>query len=882
MMRRLRAALRRLFGLFRRDARAREFAAELEANLQMHIDDNLRRGMTPEEARRQAHVALGGVQQASENYREQAGFPGVERLGQDVRYAVRVLRKNPGFTLVALLTLGLGIGANTAIFSLVSALLLKPLPYDRAERLVSLAHTPPQDMFPGTKTFAVSPANFLDWRASSHAFEAMAAYSGTSVNWTDGSRPESVNAGVVEPELFDVLHTRPALGRTFALDEKTPGKEKVAILSQRFWRTRLGGDKAAVGRTIRLNGDTYQVVGVMPTAFAFPGWADLWLPLAWSPEDKQVRGIHDYRTVARLKDGVTLAQAQSEMDAIARGLAETYPADDKGWGAVVLPLRDDLVGDVRPALLVLFVAVSLVLLIACANVANLVLSRTLARRREMAVRAALGAARGRIARQILVENLVLALCGGMLGLGLAYVAVDALIALLGDNLPRAAEVGVDGWALLFTVAVSVATGLLAGLVPAVRLTKVDLSDALKQGIGKTASDTAGRRTRGALVVVEVAVSLVLLVAAGLMVRTLSKLRDVDSGFDVRDAVSMTVSISDRKYPTPGQQIEVYDRMLERVRALPGIQAAGAVSGLPGMGGSTQPVAVEGEPVVPMSEQPEFAMRVITPGYLQAMRIPVRRGRDLDAQDAAERTPVVLVSEAFARRFWPEGDPIGRRLTLSFFPGVVREVVGVVGEVKQKGPAMLEPTPTVYVPLAQMHHTYLSFVVRPKATSASLVKEVIAAVQQIDPEQPVTDVLTLRALLDVSVIERRATMLLLAAFAAFAVVLASIGLYGVLAYGVRQRVQEIGIRIALGARRADVLWMILGQGLRLTVVGLAVGTAGALAVTRLLSELLFGVPPSDPITFVSVAALLCGIAAVACWPPARLALRVDPMVALRNE
>jgi predicted permease len=881
-MRGLRSGMRRLFGSFRRDARAREFAAELEANLQMAIDDNVRGGMTPDEARRQAHIALGGVQQASENYREQAGFPGVERLGQDVRYAVRVLRKNPGFTLVALLTLGLGIGANTAIFSLVSALLLKPLPYDRAERLVSVAHTPPQDMFPGTKTFSVSPANFLDWRASAHAFEAMAAYSGTSVTWTDGSRPESVNAGVVEPELFDVLHARPSLGRTFALDEKTPGKEKVAILSQRFWRTRLGGDAAAVGRTIRLNGDTYQIVGVMPAAFAFPGWADLWLPLAWSPEDKQVRGIHDYRTVARLRDGVSLAQAQSEMDAIAAGLAETYPADDKGWGAIVVPLRDQLVGNVRPALLVLFVAVSLVLLIACANVANLVLSRTLARRREMAVRAALGAARARIARQILVENVVLALLGGMLGLSLAYVAVDALVALLGANLPRAAEVRVDAWALLFTVMVSVVTGLLAGLVPAVRLTKVDLSDALKQGIGKTASDTAGRRTRGALVVVEVAVSLVLLVAAGLMVRTLGKLRGVDSGFDARDAVSMTVSISDTKYPTPERQIDVYDRMLERVRALPGIEAAGAVSGLPGMGGSTQPVAIEGEPVVPMSEQPEFAMRVITPGYLQAMRIPVRRGRDLDARDAAERTPVVLVSEAFARRFWPDGDPIGRRLTLSFFPGVVREVVGVVGEVKQQGPAMLEPTPTVYAPLAQMHHTNLSFVVRPKAPSASLVKEVIGAVQQIDPEQPVTDLLTLRALLDLSVIERRTTMLLLAAFAAFAVVLASIGLYGVLAYGVRQRVQEIGIRIALGARRADVLWMILGQGLRLTIVGLAVGTAGALAVTRLLSELLFGVPPSDPITFASVAALLCGIAAVACWLPARLALRVDPMVALRNE
>jgi predicted permease len=747
---------------------------------------------------------------------------------------------------------------------------------------VQVSHTPPQDKFPGTKTFVVSPANFLDWRAAARSFETMAAWIGSTAAWTDGARPEALNVGVVEPELFEVLHARPAIGRAFGADEKIPGKDRTAILSQRFWRTRLGSDPAAVGRTIHLNGDAYTVVGVMPERFRYPEWADLWLPLAWTPELSQVRGIHDFRVIARLKDDVTVAQAQSEMDAISRGLQEKYPADDKGWGAVVVPLREQMVGDVRPALIVLFVSVSLVLLIACANVANLVLSRTLARRREMAVRAALGAGRGRIARQILGENVVLALAGGLVGLGLAYVAVDTLVPMLGDDFPRAAEVGVATGTLLFTLAASVLTGLFAGLVPAVRLTRVDLSEALKQGIGKTASDTAGRRTRGALVVVEVAVSLVLLVAAGLMVRTLEKLRSVDSGFDPHGAIGMSVSIPDRKYPTAAQQTAVYDRMLERLRALPGIQAAGAVSGLPAMVGSTQPVAVEGLPVVPLAEQPEFSMRVITPGYLDAMRIPLRRGRDFAASDAAGRTPVVLVSEAFARRFWPDTDPIGRRLTLSFYPGIVREVVGVVGEVKQRGPAFLEPTPTVYAPQAQLTHTGMSIVVRPKAPSATLVKEIVSAVQQVDPDQPVTEILTLDAVLQNAVVDRRATMLLLGVFASFAVVLASIGLYGVLAYGVRQRVQEIGIRMALGARAADVLWMILGQGLRLTFVGVTIGFAGALLVTRLLTRLLFGVAPFDPATFVSVAALLCGIAVLACWLPARLALRVDPMVALRNE
>jgi predicted permease len=855
----------------------------MESHLQMHVDDNLRRGMSPDEARRRALIDLGGVEQVREACRERRGVPWLESLARDVRYALRGLRKNPGFTAVAVLTLALGIGANTAIFSLVNAVLLRPLPYEGADRIVQVWHTPPPESFPGFTRFSVSPANYLDWRAQNHVFEAMAAYGSTTFGWMDGDRPVAVTAGEVAPDLFAVLRARPLLGRTFAPDEESPGKNKVAVLGHRFWRSRLGSEPGVVGKTIRLGGESYTIVGVMPAGFGFPRWADLWTPLAWSDAERQVRGMHDYRAVARLKPGVTVAQAQAEMDSISRRLEQRYPADNKGWGALIVPLRDEMVGEVRPALLVLFAAVSLVLLIACANVASLVLARTLARRKEIALRAALGASRGRVLQQVLCENVVLALAGGALGLFLAREGVDGIVAFLGESLPRSSEVRVDARALGFTLLISVLTGLAAGLVPALRLMKVNLSEALKQGMGRTASDSGGHRTRGALVIVEVALSLVLLVGAGLMIRTLAVLRAVDPGFDPRGVLSLFLAIPATRYATPAQQIDFFDRALERVRAQPGIDSAGAVNQLPMAGrGSTQPVAIEGHAAAALSEQPEVAVRVLTPGYLRAMQIPLLRGRDVGEADVTGRPGIVLVSESMARRFWPDEDPIGRRLTLSFYPGVPREVVGVAGDVKLEGLADTQASPTLYVPLAQMPQTWMSVVVRGRPQSGDIVPAVTAAIRQVDAEQPVLEVMTLEAFMEDSLAHQRVSMLLLALFAGFAVLLAGLGIYSVLSYAVRRRAPEIGLRVALGARHSDILWIVLGHGLRLTLAGLAIGVLGALALTRLLGGLLFGVRPTDPLTFAAVSVLLCAIALLACYLPARRAMRVDPMIALRQE
>jgi putative ABC transport system permease protein len=880
-MRRVRAFFKRLFGSFGSPRADREFAEEIESHLRMHTEANMARGLTPSEARRRALVDLGGAEQALEAQRERRGLPILERLAQDTRAGWRGLRKHPGFSLLAILTLALGIGANTAIFSLVSALLLRPLPYEQPDRLVQLWHTPPQQQFPGRNRFALSPANFLDYRARSHAFEHAAAYGGADLSFSEGSRPESLTAALVEPDLFAVLRTRPQAGRTFLPEEETPGRDKVAILSDRLWRSRFGGDAGVVGRPVRLGGEPYTVVGVMPPEFRFPEWADLWVPLAWTDKDKALRGIHDYLAIARLAPDASVAQAQAELDTIARALEEQYPEDDRGWGALVVPLHRELVGDVRPALWILFGAVTLVLLIACANVANLVLARTLARRKEMALRTALGASRGRILQQVLVENVFLGLAGGGLGLAVAHEGIAALTALLGEQLPRFTEVRLDLRVLAFTLAVSVLTGLAAGLLPGLRLTRVDPAEALKQGMGRSASDSGGRRTRGSLVVAEVSISLVLLVAAGLMVRTLGKLRAVDPGFDPRGVLSLTVALPDAKYADPGRRTAFFDAALERIRALPGVAAAGGIDGLPMRGGSTQPVVIEGSPDVPMSEQPEFAVRVVTPGYRETMRIPLVRGRDLADSDRPERPEVVLVSESFARRFWPEADPVGRRLSLTFDPGL-REVVGVIGDVKQQGLGATLPAPTIYLPMGQEPRYALQLVVRPKAPLATLATDVSGAIAQEDPDQPVTDVQTLETVLLDSLAHQRATMLLLSLFAGFALLLAAIGIYSILSYSVRRRVPEIGLRVALGARRLDVLWMIVGNGLRLTGLGLAIGTLGALAATRLLSGLLYGVRPADPLTFLGVALLLTAAALLACWLPARVALRVDPMVALREE
>ena len=815
----------------------------------------------------------------------------MDTLVQDIRYALRMICKSPGFAAVAVLTLTLGIGANTAIFSVVNAALLRPLPFKDPKQLVQIWHVPPAKSFPGMTMFSVSAANYVDWHNQNRTFEKMAIYAYSGLNLTGKGQAEALTAAAVSQDFFSVLGSEPMLGRTFSPDEDEPGHGNVAILGYGLWQTHFGSDRGVIGQQISLNGQSYTVIGVMPRRMRLPSWAQLWTPMAWTAKQAAVRGEHHYMVIARLKPQVDTKQAQVEMTTISRRLEQQYPEDDKGWGAIVVPLRDQMVGDVRPALLVLLGAVAFVLLIACANVANLFVAKALARRKEIAIRTALGASRSRVVQQILTETTLLSIAGGALGLLLSQFAVKLILAFLADRLPASIMVTLDGWVLAFTLSISVLTGILAGFAPAWRLTKTDLSEAMKEGLGRTDADAGGNRTRSVLVVSEVALSLVLLIGAGLMIRSLWRLRGVDPGLDPHNVLTLSASVSNKRFPEPRQQVVFFNQVLERVRTLPGVQSAAAIDALPITGeGSNQPVAIEGRPKVPMSDQPEVAVRLIMPGYLEAMRIPLLRGRNLNNSDTADRPAAVLISQSMAKRFWPNEDPIGKHLTLTFFPEKSREIVGVVGDVKQWGLDVVEPVATLYFPLAQISPSItadwasfpMTLVVRSSSQPAGVVSAVTGAVHQVDPEIPIVDVLTMEDLISNSLSQQHMTMLLLAAFAGLALVLASVGIYSVLSYAVRRRLREIGIRMALGAQARDVLRMILGYGAKLAAIGVGIGALSAFGLTRLMTSQLFGITATDPVTFATVALLLVLIALAACYLPARRATKVDPMVALRYE
>jgi predicted permease len=800
-----------------------------------------------------------------------------------------VLRKNPGFSAVAILVLALGIGANTAIFSVVNAVLIRPLPFRDPARLVQVWHVPPPKSFPGMTMFSASAANYLDWKRENNVFENTAIYTGQAFDLTGGDKAESVFAATVEPTFFSVFGAPPLLGRTFASGEDEAGRDNVVVLSYGFWQTRFGGNPGIVGQTITLNNQPRSVIGVMGPRFARPDSAKVWVPLAWTAEERAVRGEHHYAVIARLRPEVTLPQAQAEMNTISRRLAQQYPDDDKDWGAVVLTLRQELVGDVRPSLLILLSAVAFVLLIACANVANLVLAKTLSRKKEIAIRTALGASRRRVLQQVLAETLLMALAGGAIGVVIAHFGVTLIVKFLGDQLPKSADVYPDAWVLAFTLGISVLAGVAAGLMPAVRLTKGDVNESLKQGLGRIVSDSGGNRTRSVLVVCEVALSLMLLIGAGLLIRSLWMLRQVDPGFNPNRVITMDVSISRDKFSTPLQQISFFDRVLERVRALPGIEAAGLIDNLPlDGGGSHQPIVVEGRPVVPMAEQPEVHVRLSSPGYLSAMRIPLLRGRDFNDTDVSGRPGAVLISQSMANLFWPHEDPIGKHLTLTFFPGVTREVIGIVGDVKLETLNETRQTATLYAPLDQLsvpstggwRSFGMSMAVR--ANSMSVVPDLLNAVHQVDSAVPVQQVRSMDELIADSLSPQRFTMLLLAAFAGLALLLAAVGIYSVLSYAVRRRVREIGIRMALGAQLKDVLRMVVIEGMKPTLIGVLIGLAGALALGRVLSSAIYGVSSRDLTTFATVSVLLTAVGFVASIIPAYRATRVDPMKTLREE
>jgi predicted permease len=812
-------------------------------------------------------------------------------LFSDLKHGLRVLLKNPSFTAAAIIVLALGIGANTAIFSVVNAVLLRPLPFRDPARLVQVWHVPPPKSFPGMTQFAVSAANFIDWQQQNDVFDKMAIYTGSSLNLTGREQPEALQGAAVSADFFSTLQVQPMLGRTFTPDEDQQGKNHTVILSYGLWKSRFAANSNIAGQPVNLDGQPHIVAGVMGPKFNFPGWAQYWTPMGWTDKERVVRGEHHYMVVARLKSNTPIPQAQAEMNAISTRLAQQYPEDDNGWGATIIPLREQLVSDVRPALLVLLGAVAFVLLIACANVANLVLAKTFGRRKEIAIRVALGATGSRVVQQILAETLLLALAGGALGLLLANFGMALILKFLSDNLPKSTEVSLDASVLAFTVLISVVTGVIAGLLPAIRMTKTNVNDALKQGLGKTDSDSASRRTRSILVVSEVALSLILLVGAGLMIRSLWLLSTLDAGFDPHGVLTMTVVVPRNKYSRPIDEIAFFDRALNKVRALPGVVSAGLIDDLPlNNEGSHQPVAIEGRPVQAMSDQPEIDTRAITPGYLSTMRIPLLRGRDLSAADAPDRPAVVLISESMAKRFWPNEDPIGRHLTMTFYPDRVREIVGIVGDVKLEGMDMAASSATVYLPASQLSVSSLGewrpfpmqVAVRTKGQPTSLVSAVTGAIHSIDSDQPVTDIMTMDDVVDTSLSQRRFSMLLLAAFAVLALLLAAVGIYSVLAFAVRRRVREIGIRVALGAEVKDILRLIVTEGMKPALMGLVLGVAGALALGRVLASFIYGIAAYDPLTFAAVAALLAAVALLASLIPAYRAARIEPTRALREE
>jgi putative ABC transport system permease protein len=798
----------------------------------------------------------------------------------DLRLALRVFRRAPSFALAVAAVLALGIGANTAIFSLVNTVLLQPLPFDEPDGLVRLFHIPPQSTFPGIRLFSLSPANFLDWQRQSRSFEAMAAYRTTQFTITGTGSPDAVRAAQVGPEFFRIVRTRPALGRAFLPDEFEPGRAAVVMLSEAFWRSHFGASPGAIGQTITFDGTPFIIVGVMPARFSGNGWGatsqPVWVPLAWKDKDRSVRENHNYSAVARLAPGVTLAQAQAELATISRRLEAAYPSENAGWGGTAVPLQELIVGDVRSSLLVLLGAVALVLLIACANVGNLILARAFGRRKEIAIRAALGAGRRRVLQHLLAESIVLALAGGAGGLLLARLALTAGSALLSNQIPRADAIPLDGHVLLFALGASILTGLLAGTIPAVRAGRADVNDTLKEG-GRSGDAGAGLFTRRVLIVAEVALSLMLLMGAGVMLRSLHALRAVDAGFSAEHVLTMQIRLPDARYAEPARKRSFYDALLTRLRALPGAIAAGYCDTLPATGGgSVQPIVVEGRPELKPSEQPTVAVRETSDGYMRAMEIPVRRGRDFAAGDRS----AMLVSVSAAKLLWGDADPVGQRVTLPLRSRTdLVEVIGIVGDVKE---VLAEKAPpTIYLFERELPFGGFSVAVRAGGDPTALSQAAVAAAHDLDPQLPVTGVRSMQTVVEDTLIGERFRAVLLEAFAVTALTLASVGIYSVLSYLVRGRRREIGIRTALGASAGEILRMVVVEGLKPAVLGVGLGVAGALAAARVLDRLVFGITASDPLTLAAVAATLLAVSIAASLLPAWRATRVDPCAVLRD-
>ena len=822
----------------------------------------------------------------------------MDTIWQDIQYAARMLAKKPGFTIIAVLTLALGIGANTAIFSVVNAVLLQSLPFRQPDQLVDVWMT---GLRGGSANKGhLSYPDFADFRSQNRTLQHMAAFDEDSFTLTGDGEPTRLQTAIVSPDLFPLLGVSAQVGRTFLPEEDNPpgirGNHAV-LLSHRLWQQRFGSDPHAVGRTLTLNGRSFTVVGIMPASFQFPikaAASDIWVTQAVEKETadgtkpmSDERGAHFLAVIGRLKPGVTLAQAQADIASIAAQLEKQYPDSNARKGAVLIPTHQDLVGDVRPALLVLFGAVGCVLLIACANVVNLLLARATTRQKEMAIRSALGAGRGRVIQQLLTESILLGLVGGLFGVLLALWGTDALISLSPADIPRLANARVNGPVLGFTFLVSLVTGVLFGLAPAFQGAQADLGESLKEGGRGNSAGSAHGRMRSALVVAEVAMALVLLVGAGLAIQTFLRLQSVNPGFDPHNVLTMNISLPSIRYSANEQIAETSRQLLAGVQAIPGVSSASMVFPLPlshNMMGLI--FDVETHPIE-KTDRPGTVFRVIQPGYFRTMAIPLKAGRDFNEQDNAKSTPVVIINETLAKKYFPNEDPIGKRIQPSIKiddtpgPEPMREIVGVVGDVKVVN-LRTEPGPEVYGPQNQIPFNGLTIVLRTARDAASVTAAVRDVVKRLDTDMPIYEVQPLEHYLAETVAQSRFNSLLLGTFAGLALLLTAIGLYGVTSYSVEQRTQEIGIRVALGAQSADVLKMVVGQGLRQAGLGMALGLAGALALTRTMASLLYGVSATDPPTFGGTSLLLLLVACVACYIPARRATRVDPLVALRYE
>jgi putative ABC transport system permease protein len=796
-----------------------------------------------------------------------------------------MLMKKPGFTLIAAITLALGIGANTAIFSVVNAVLIRAFPYPDANRLVVVWEKSRR-----IEQNTISQANFFDWQEQNNVFEGLAAFADTRTNITGDGEPEEIPAQRTTGNLFSVLGVNALLGRTLTLEDNKPGQNNVVVISYGLWQRRFGGDPNVIGRKVTLGAFENTIVGVMPPDFrwhvrknSLTGQvAELWTPWAMTNEFRRFRG-RSLSAVARLKPGVTLQQARVEMEAIAGRLAEQHKQFNTGYSVNVVPLRQQFAGELRLALLLLLGAVGFVLLIACANVANLLLARAALRAPEIAVRAAMGASRARIVRQLLTESLMLAAIGGAAGLLLAWWGTEALIKLSPPELGDFQNIEISAPVLGFTLVVALLTGIIFGLVPALEASNIKLGDTLKAAGRSLTGHARGQRLRSVLVVAEIALALMLLLGAGLLVRSFLRLQGVETGFNVRNVLTMRISLPGRRYDQDAKIINFFTQAVERMQSLPGIEAAGAINFTPFLGlGSGTGFKIEGLPTPLPGQMLGTGVCVTDQNFFRALQIPLKRGRLFTDQEVRERRNVVIINEALATKYFPNEDPLGKRITISMRPpDVPTEIIGIVSDVKH---SQLEKAvePMSYWPIAQLPYTSMSIVIRTRSEATAVATAVRNAIQALDPQQPVADVRTLESLVGNSIARQRFNTLLLLVFAVVALLLAGLGIYGVMSYSVTARMHEIGVRMALGATSSDLLRLVLKRGMTLALLGVGFGLLAALALTRLMATLLYGVGATDALTYISAVLLLAGVALLACWLPARRATKVDPMIALRCE